>query len=145
MLIVADIMRRKGLAVVTAQPTLAVDALISLLVDRGIGAAVVSTDGTHVEGIVSERDVVQALAAHGPQILRSPVVDIATRDVAVASPSDSLEEIMGVMTDRRFRHMPVVVDGALQGIVSIGDVVKARVSQLEMEQHALSTYITTGH
>ena len=93
-------------------------------------------------GIVRERDVILALAAHGRQVLTWHVREICSWEVAIAQPPDKLEHIMGVMTERRIRHLPVVVQGELRGIVSIGDVVKARVSELEEEQKALTGYIT---
>lgn len=144
MLVVSDILRHKGTAVVTVEPSVTVERLVRLLADERIGAAVVSSDGARVEGIVSERDVVLALAAHGADVLTRSVGDICTRDVELADPGDPLDRLMSVMTERRFRHLPVVVDGRLRGIVSIGDVVKARVGELEMERGALTTYITTG-
>ena len=144
MLMVSDILRHKGFSVVTVEPSLIVLDLIALLAKHRIGAAVVSSDGVHVDGIVSERDIVRALAAQGADALGMTVDDVCTREVETADPSDPLDRIMAVMTERRFRHLPVVVDGRLHGLVSIGDVVKARVGELEMEQTALTTYITTG-
>jgi CBS domain-containing protein len=141
-MLVSDILRSKGTVVVTVQPDLTVEALIALLAEHRIGAVVVSEDGTHVAGIVSERDVVAALASHGPAALSRSVGEICTQDVATAAPGDRLDQLMGVMTERRFRHLPVVVDGELRGIVSIGDVVKSRMSELEEEQKALTSYIT---
>lgn len=144
MLMVSDILRHKGFSVVTVEPSLIVLDLIALLATHRIGAAVVSSDGVHVDGIVSERDIVRALAAQGADALGMTVDEVCTREVETADPSDPLDRIMAVMTERRFRHLPVVVDGRLHGLVSIGDVVKARVGELEMEQTALTTYITTG-
>lgn len=134
MLAVSDILRHKGSAVVTVDPALTVQALASVLAERRVGSAVVSADGIHVEGIVSERDIVRALASDGPDILTGTVSQICTREVEVVAPGDKLDEIMRIMTERRFRHLPVVVDGELSGLVSIGDIVKARVGELEMEQ-----------
>ena len=141
-MLVSDILRHKGHTVVTVKPELEVDAFVTLLADQCIGAAVVSPDGLRVEGIVSERDVILALATLGQQVLTWSVSEICSRDVATALPSDKLDQIMSVMTERRTRHLPVVVEGELRGIVSIGDVVKARVSELEEEQKALTSYIT---
>jgi CBS domain-containing protein len=141
-MLVSDILRHKGHSVVTVKPDLDVDAFVSLLADRCIGAAVVSPDGLRVEGIVSERDVILALATLGRQVLTWPVSEICSREVAVALPADKLDHLMSVMTERRIRHLPVVVEGELRGIVSIGDVVKARMSELEEEQKALTGYIT---
>jgi len=141
-MLVSDILRHKGHTVVTVTPELEVDAFVALLADQRIGAAVLSPDGVRVAGIVSERDVILALAAHGQQVLAWSVSEICSRDVATALPSDKLDQIMSVMTERRIRHLPVVVQGELRGIVSIGDIVKARVSELEEEQKALTGYIT---
>ncbi len=141
-MLVSDILRGKGTDVVTVAPQLTVAELVSLLAEHRIGAVVVSSDGRHVDGIVSERDVVGALAAHGAGALTRTVGDICTRVVALADPGDRLDQVMSVMTERRFRHLPVIVDGELHGIVSIGDVVKSRMSELEEEQKALTNYIT---
>ena len=141
---VADILHSKGSAVVTTTPGSTVESLIALLGQHRIGAVVVSADGSTVEGIVSERDVVQALAARGPGVLIEPVSQICTHDVTTADPSDHLEALMRTMTDGRFRHVPIVVQGKLAGIVSIGDVVKARIGELESEKEALTGYIGTG-
>jgi CBS domain-containing protein len=143
-MLVSDILRQKGSVVVTVEPGLTVEALISLLAERRIGAVVVSSDGSTVEGIVSERDIVSALASHGTAALSSSVGSICTSEVQTALPGDRIDSLMAVMTAGRFRHLPVVVDGALQGIVSIGDVVKARMGELEDEQQALTSYITGG-
>lgn len=143
-MLVSDILRQKGSAVVTVDPGLTVEALVALLAERRIGAVVVSSDGTTVEGIVSERDIVSALASQGTAALGSSVGSICTSEVQTALPGDRIDSLMAVMTEGRFRHLPVVVDGALQGIVSIGDVVKARMSELEDEQQALTSYITGG-
>jgi CBS domain-containing protein len=143
-MLVSDILRQKGSVVVTVEPGLTVEALVSLLAEHRIGAVVVSSDGTSVDGIVSERDVVSALAAQGTDALASTVGAICTSEVSTALPSDRLDHLMAVMTAGRFRHLPVVVDGALQGIISIGDVVKARMGELEEEQKALTTYIQSG-
>jgi CBS domain-containing protein len=141
---ISDILRSKGSSVVTVSPQATVDDLLALLAEHHIGAIVVSGDGSSVDGIVSERDVVRALAARGPGVLSATVDQIHTVDVTTADPGTRLEELMQVMTDGRFRHVPVVVDGQLQGIVSIGDVVKARITDLEVEREALAGYITSA-
>lgn len=143
-MLVSDILRGKGSLVVTIDPDSTVEALVELLGQQRIGAAVVSTDGTTVAGIVSERDVVRALAEHGPAALDQRVGSVCTTQVMVVVPGDRLEQVMQMMTEGRFRHLPVVVDGRLQGIVSIGDVVKSRMSELEGEREALASYITDG-
>ncbi len=141
-MLVVDILRGKGSGVVTVAPQDTVAELVATLAEQRIGAAVVSSDGRHVSGIVSERDVVRALASHGESAFGLSVEQIATREVAVAAPGDRLEHLAEVMTERRFRHLPIVVDGELQGIVSIGDVVKGRLAELEHEREALTDYIT---
>jgi CBS domain-containing protein len=143
-MLVSDILRNKGNAVVTIEPSVTVERLVALLAEHRIGAVVVSSDGVHVEGIVSERDVVQVLAAHGTAALSTPVGDLCSRDVVSVGTGDNVEQLMAVMTERRFRHLPVLEDGELRGIVSIGDVVKSRLDDLEVERVALTDYITTG-
>jgi CBS domain-containing protein len=140
--LLTDVLRTKGGEVVTVPPDTDVAGLLALLADKGIGAAVVSSDGAHVEGIVSERDVVRALAARGDAVLHQPVRDICTTEVHTCLPDARIDDLMRVMTERRIRHVPVVTDGVLRGIVSIGDVVKHRMGELEQEKDALSSYIT---
>jgi CBS domain-containing protein len=142
--IISDILRGKGSDVVTVPPDTSIEALVGLLAEHGIGAVVVSSDGATVEGIISERDVVRALAAQGPGVLSATVDEICTRDVITTTPSARARELRQVMTDGRFRHVPVISDGRLQGIVSIGDVVKASITQLESDAAALTNYITSG-
>ncbi len=141
---VSDILRRKGSDVVTVPPGITLVELLTVLAERGIGAAVVSSDGTTVEGIVSERDVVRALADSGADALTQEVGGICTREVAVAATGDRIEQLAVTMTEGRFRHVPVVTEGRLVGIVSIGDVVKSRLSELEQERDALTEYLTSG-
>ena len=143
-MLVSDILRGKGTDVVTVAPTTDLTGLLALLTTHRIGAVVVSSDGRTVEGIVSERDVVRVLAADGADGLLRSVGEICTRDITTATPQDRLEDLAQVMTDGHFRHLPVLVDGALAGIVSIGDVVKFRLAQLEDERQALQGYITGG-
>lgn len=141
---ISDVLRVKGDAVVTVTPESTVGDLLTTLAQRGIGAAVVSRDGVTVEGIVSERDVVRALAERGPSVLGEAVGGICTTDVSTVSPDASVDALMRLMTDGRFRHVPVVVDGRLHGIVSIGDVVKSRIGELEDERAALAGYISSS-
>jgi CBS domain-containing protein len=141
-MLVSDILRVKGADVVTVDPSMTVGDLVALLAERRIGAVVVSPDGESLAGIVSERDVVSELAAHGPGVLGRTVQEICTSEVITAGTDDRLEELAITMTQGRFRHLPVVVDGRLHGIISIGDVVKARLSELEDERQALTNYIT---
>jgi CBS domain-containing protein len=138
---VSDILRHKGTGVITVDPSTTVESLVALLASERIGAVVVSADGSRVEGIVSERDVVRAVAEHGAAYASLEVGAICTRDVRVAAPEDQVDALMVVMTENRIRHLPVVVDEQLAGLVSIGDVVKWRVSQLEGERQALEDYV----
>lgn len=115
-----------------------------MLKDKRIGAVVVSSDGTGVLGILSERDIVHGLAERGTAVLESMVEDLMTSDVETCSLADTDREILALMTDRRFRHLPVVDDGALAGIISIGDVVKSRLDEIMREAEALRDYITQG-
>jgi CBS domain-containing protein len=139
---ISDILRVKGDRVVTVQPSADVTALLTLLAEHKIGAVIVSADGVHVDGIVSERDVVRALANRGPGILTEPVTSIHTSQVRSVAPDAPIEDVERLMTDNRFRHVPVVEDGALKGVVSIGDVVKNRIDELEAERTSLTGYIT---
>jgi CBS domain-containing protein len=118
--------------VITISPDASVRELLALLAEHNVGALVVSRDGTLVDGIVSERD---------ENALEGPVSGIMTAEVATCGPDTSTEELMALMTERRIRHVPVVRDGALSGIVSIGDVVKSRMSQLEFERDQLDSYV----
>jgi CBS domain-containing protein len=137
-----DVLRVKGGQVVTVSPETLVEGLLAVLAEHRIGAIVVSRDGRTVDGIVSERDIVRALAARGAGVLAEPVTAICTTDVFTTTPEAALEEVERLMTERRFRHVPVVVDGELRGIVSIGDVVKERIGELETERSSLAGYIT---
>jgi CBS domain-containing protein len=139
---ISDVLRVKGTQVVTVTPDTRVRGLLAVLAEHRIGAVVVSRDGTAVDGIVSERDIVQALARRGAAVMSEPVTAIYTAEVHTVTPQTSIEEVMRLMTERRIRHAPVVVDGRLQGIVSIGDVVKIRIGELETERTALTDYIT---
>ena len=141
---ISDVIRAKGNAVVTVEPQMDVRTLLGVLADHGIGAVVVSSDGTTVEGIVSERDIVRALADRGATVISEPVSAIMTADVKTCPPDAPVVDLMLTMTEGRFRHVPVVSGGKLAGIVSIGDIVKNRVGELEIERDSLSRYITTG-
>ncbi len=139
---ISDLLRRKGDLVVSVKPAQTVNELLDLLAEHKIGAVVVSSDGVTVEGIVSERDVVRRLPQFGPELLTAPVRDIMTTKVHTVPPDADLDDLMRVMTDGRFRHVPVLDDGRLVGIVSIGDVVKHRLDELESERDQLTAYIT---
>lgn len=139
---ISDVLRDKGDRVVTVTPDLTVQELLATLAEHQIGAAVVSADGATVEGIVSERDIVRRLAEHGAAVLARPVSAIQTTRVHTVGPEADVAEVERLMTEHRFRHVPVVAGGRLAGIVSIGDVVKKRITELEVETSALSGYIT---
>ena len=139
---VRSILDQKGSAVETAGVDDTLGQAAARLRDRGIGALVVTHDGVTIVGILSERDVVSAVAAHGASALGRSIGSVMTSDVVTCVPSDSVEHLMGLMTDRRIRHVPVVdPDGRLAGIVSIGDVVKARLRELHHENQALTEYL----
>ena len=137
---IADVLRNKGTAVATVHPTATVTQLIGELTRHNVGALPV-VDGGRLIGIVSERDVVRQLHSGGAALLQMTVAEIMTPNVTTCSPSDSVADLAAIMTARRFRHLPVVVDGELTGIVSIGDLVKARIDLLESERAQLQSYI----
>jgi CBS domain-containing protein len=145
---ISDVLRGKGRDVATIEPTATVGELVAALGERNIGAAVVvegaRTEDSAVVGIVSERDVVRRLRDRGGDLLSATVGEIMTRDVLTCSPDDTVDHLAEVMTERRIRHMPVLADGRLVGIVSIGDVVKSRISQLETDREQLESYIVRG-
>jgi CBS domain-containing protein len=141
---IADVLQQKGNSVVTIAPEARVSELVAVLGDHNIGAAVVSTPAEQVAGIVSERDVVRHMQ-HGPGVLNASVSEIMTSPVRTASPDDSIEALMLLMTEHRIRHVPVVADGELRGLVSIGDVVKSRIGELEFERDQLSSYVMNPH
>jgi CBS domain-containing protein len=139
---ISDVLRVKGTQVVTVTPDMKVRSLLAVLAEHGIGAVVVSRDGTSVDGIASERDIVRAFAKRGAAVMSEEVTAIYTAEVLTVTPQTSLEDVMRLMTEYRVRHAPVVTDGGLRGIVSIGDVVKSRIDELETERAALTDYIT---
>jgi CBS domain-containing protein len=142
---VDTILTSKGSDVATIDQRASLADAVAQLRDRGIGALVVSDEGRHIDGIISERDVVRALAAHGASVLGRTVASVMSTTVVTCGCSDSVEELMASMTERRFRHLPVVDEATtLAGIISIGDVVKARLGQLENENQALTEYIHQG-
>ena len=139
---ISDVLRAKGTQVVTVTPDTRVRRLLAVLAEHEIGAVVVSHDGAAVDGIASERDIVRALARRGAAVMSEPVTAIYTAEVHTVTPQTSIEDVARMMTERRVRHAPVVSDGGLQGNVSIGDVVKIRIGELETERTALTNYIT---
>jgi CBS domain-containing protein len=139
---ISDVLRVKGAQVVTVTPDTTVQRLLAVLAEHRIGAVVVSANGTAVDGIVSERDIVRALALRGAAVMSEQITSIYTADVHTVTPQTELEEVARMMTEHRIRHAPVTVDGGLRGIVSIGDVVKTRIGELEGERAALTDYIS---
>jgi len=138
---VETILRKKGNWVATIRPDATVADAIDMLNRERIGAIVVSEDGIGVDGILSERDIVIALAGDGKDLLSRPVADIMTRTVITCDPSDTVGELMAEMTNRRIRHFPVVAEGRLIGIVSIGDLVKSRLDEVEFEASSMRSFI----
>ena len=142
-MLIVTMLRSKGDFVATVEPTATVRELLDALAEHRIGAVVVSAAGG-IDGIVSERDVVRHLSTSGEGLLDQPVSSIMTAEVVTCRGDTAIEDLMRTMTDRRIRHVPVVDDdGALVGIVSIGDVVKSRISELEGERDDLVGYIGT--
>jgi CBS domain-containing protein len=141
---VKAILASKGDSVVTIEPTASLAAAVKVLADRRIGALVIFGADRRVVGIVSERDIVRALAERGERALDEPVGQVMTRKVVTCTSAETIGVIMERMTARKFRHVPVVEDGQLVGIVSIGDVVKHRLHEIEHESAALRDYILTA-
>lgn len=141
---VREILSRKGSDVVTADPNATLSDAVQLLAARRIGAVVITGADRRIVGILSERDIVRTLAEKGAQALEQPIAEVMTRKVITCGVGDTVPEIMERMTVGKFRHVPVVEQGRLTGIISIGDVVKSRVHQMEQESAALQEYIRTA-
>jgi CBS domain-containing protein len=143
---ISDILRHKetasGADVVTISPTDTVTTLVAALAEHNVGA-LIAVDGDSVIGIVSERDIVRRIAEHGAGVLEKPVSEIMTTSVLSCTSGDSVDSIAETMTTRRIRHMPVIDDGTLVGIISIGDVVSSRIRQLEHDRGQLEQYISS--
>lgn len=140
------VLQEKGSEVVSTGLETSLRDIVAILDQRRVGAVVVSRDGRTLDGIVSERDVVRALARDGAAALDRPAREVMTTgELSTCIPEDTVESLMSVMTERRARHIPVVVDGALEGLVSIGDVVKARIAVLEGEARAMHDYIANPY
>ena len=139
---VDELLRNKGASVATVRPDATVRVALHELRRHNIGALVVSSDGNAIEGMLSERDVVRDLDVIGAAVLDAPVRSIMSDMVLTCSPSDTVESLIAVMTTNRIRHVPVVTDDQLVGLVSIGDVVKTRMDELENDRVALMNYIT---
>ena len=141
---VSDILSQKGGLVFSVTPGTTVAEVAKQLSVRRIGSVLVLSDQSAVAGIVSERDLVRALATHGAKAMELEARQVMTREVVTCHPDDSIDEVMQTMTSGRFRHIPVVHHGELLGLVSIGDVVKARIEETEHEAEALKAYIVAG-
>jgi CBS domain-containing protein len=141
---VAAILKLKGRTVVTTTADKSLLEVAKLLVQHGIGSVVIVGEGDNVAGIVSERDLVRAIGQSGAKVLKEPVSVYMTKRVVTAREADTIDRLMSEMTVHRFRHMPVVERGRLIGLVSIGDVVKMHVADVEFEAAAMRQYITTG-
>ncbi|MBX3484907.1 CBS domain-containing protein [Phenylobacterium sp.] len=142
-MLVSQILKAKGDSVFTIGPDEAVGAVVEHLHTKGVGALVVLA-ADMVVGIVSERDVVRAVAAHGAGVLARPVSDFMTANVLFAEPGETIDSLLGRMTDRRIRHLPVCKNDRLVGIVSIGDLVKWKISEVEAEADGLKAYIAAS-
>ena len=138
---VADILNAKGSEVIATGPTETVAVTARLLNDRRIGAVLVRDGEDNVIGVISERDIIRGIAVNGADALDMEVRELMTSEVISCKPTDTISEVMRVMTTRRFRHLPVMEDGALKGMISIGDVVKYRLEETETEARALRDYV----
>lgn len=140
----AMILKTKGNGVVTIKPETDLESAAQLMTKRGIGCVVVCDHHNNPVGMLSERDIVREIAAGGAARLRASVGEVMSRPVHTCDPDDTIDHLMGLMTAKRFRHVPVVDRGRLVGLVSIGDVVKFKIAETEMETEAMRAYITTG-
>ena len=143
-MLINQLLNTKGPQVFKVTPDDTLSAVAALLHTRRVGAFIVADKGGKVVGIISERDIVRAIAVDGPDALAGPVSSVMTRDVIAAAPGDTVDAMLELMTDRRIRHLPVMEGGRLAGIVSIGDLVKARIQAAEHEAHSLKAYIAAG-
>ncbi len=139
---VARLLEHKGAEVVTVSRSASVSEALATLAHYEIGALVVTDDGRRIAGILSERDIVRALNVAGPMVLDQRVATLMSINPQTCEPTDVLDDLMGRMTELRIRHLPVVIDGEVSGIVSIGDVVKARIDELEATHRQMVDYIS---
>ncbi len=141
---VATILTAKGHAVETIRPEATVDMAVHRLTSQGIGALVVSADGRRLDGVLSERDVVRGLVKHGPRLLEMPVSSVMSKAVPVCTPGTTIKDAMAEMTRSRHRHLPVLEEGVLRGLLSIGDVVKHRLEEMELETSVIRDAYIVG-
>lgn len=138
---ISRILQRKAGEIASVDPGRSIPDVVAVLCQRDIGAVLVLDDAQQIAGIVSERDIARALDEHGPDLSGLTAADLMTREVKHCAPDQDINHVMREMTDGRFRHMPILDDGRLVGIISIGDVVRARIEELEREREALQHYI----
>jgi CBS domain-containing protein len=143
-MIIGSILKGKGAEVVSVQPDDTVLSVARTLGDRRIGAALVRDAAGEMLGIISERDIVRGMAAHGPGTTGLPAEQFMTRDLVTVTPQTLVVQALGVMTQKRVRHLPVLDAGRLVGLVSIGDLVKARIEEAEQEAEELKAYVTAA-
>ncbi len=143
-MIIANILKVKGRSVTTARPDDTVQEIADRLAQKKIGAIVIVGGGGSVTGIISERDLIRVIALRGGDALSMPVSEVMTREVVVCNEATSIDDIMEMMTNGRFRHLPVVEESGLVGIVSIGDIVKHHIAEVELEVSAMRGYFATG-
>jgi CBS domain-containing protein len=139
---ISDVLQTKGSSVTTLEASTTVRELVEVLAERGIGAVIVSSDGRSPAGMVSERDVVRQLRSRADDLLEQTLDRIMTTNVVVCEPADKIDSVLQLMTERRIRHVPVVDEGVVVGIVSIGDLVKSRIDELRQERDQLTNYIS---
>lgn len=141
---VASILKGKGSDIIAAKAGDDISGIASLLAENRIGAVLVLDEGRQVLGVISERDIVRGLAESGDACLKSDVSSLMTKNVITCSPTDTVDQVMSLMTEKRIRHLPVMEGGDLVGFISIGDIVKMRISEVEQEAAAMRDYIATG-
>jgi CBS domain-containing protein len=139
---ISDVLKSKGAEVAILESSATVRQLVELLTERGIGAVIVSAEGRTPAGMVSERDVVRQLHRHAEALLDRPIASIMSTEVTVCGLPDKVDSVLQLMTERRFRHVPVMDEGRVVGIVSIGDLVKNRIDELRIERDQLTDYIS---
>ena len=137
---VQAMLAKKGGRVVTTRPNASISTVTHMLNVERIGALVVSSDGVRIDGVISERDIIRGLVAHGTELMQMHAADLMTREVRTCRPEDNVKDVMSKMTHSRVRHLPVLDDGKLCGMISIGDVVKNRLEDLELETSVLQDY-----
>ncbi len=141
---ISSILGQKGRQVITARANQTLQEICELLAANRIGAVVLTDDDMHIEGILSERDIVRAISQEGPGVLATPAQGQMSRNVVTAQEKDTVDAVLGRMSEGRFRHMPVVRDGRLIGVVSIGDIVKRKIEHAEREAAEIRNYIATA-